>query len=452
VFAGGTYLLVQMKQERASPEVVVDISHLPDLAGSWWAADGLHIGALTTIRDTRQLEVVRSHYQGLAEACAAFGSMQIQMTGTLGGNVCNGSPASDAVPALMAFDAQLVFARTGGERTLPLSRFLLAPGQPALQPGEVLARIVLPRPAERTGSAFIKISRVAADLAKASAAAVLVRDGDRIVDCKLAFGSVAPTVMRAEGAEAFLRGKRFSPELALEAGEMVMDEVSPIDDVRSTAWYRREVCKAITYDLLVAAWDRACEGPQPLPIAAVRSTTSRQVRAGRRVSKGQKAEISLRVNGERHRLWVAPNELLLNVLRDKLELTGSKYGCGIGECGACTVLIDGRPALSCLTLAVAVDGADILTVEGLQAPGGGLHPLQEAFLDHQAFQCGYCTPGVLMMSKALLDDLPAPGEEDVREYLRGNRCRCTGFVSIVRAVLSCVQPPAPASGSSVSEG
>jgi carbon-monoxide dehydrogenase small subunit len=145
------------------------------------------------------------------------------------------------------------------------------------------------------------------------------------------------------------------------------------------------------------------------------------------------------VNGEQHRVWVQPNDLLLNVLREDLELTGPKYGCGIGECGACTVLLNGRPALACLTLAVVADGTEVVTVEGLQARGGALHPLQEAFLDQQAFQCGYCTPGILMMSKALLDDIPAPDEDDVREYLRGNRCRCTGFASIVRAVLSSVE-------------
>ncbi len=149
--------------------------------------------------------------------------------------------------------------------------------------------------------------------------------------------------------------------------------------------------------------------------------------------------LTLRVNGEQRHAWVTPNDLLLNVLREDLEFTGPKYGCGIGECGACTVLLNGRPALACLTLALAADGAEVVTVEGLQAADGALHPLQEAFLDHQAFQCGYCTPGILMMSKTLLDDIPVPDEDDVREYLRGNRCRCTGFASIIRAVLSSVE-------------
>jgi xanthine dehydrogenase iron-sulfur cluster and FAD-binding subunit A len=440
LLAGGTYLLVQMKQEQVSPDVVVNIGDLSALSGASWSEEGYHIGALTKIRETRELPSVRDHYQVLAEACASFGSMQIQMMGTLGGNVCNGSPASDAVPALTALDASVVLAGAGGMRSLPLSAFLLGPGETDLRPGEIVTQVLLPRPPDGAGSAFIKISRVAADLAKVSGAAVLVREGDRILDCRLAFGSVAPTVIRAERAEAFLRGRGFSPELALAAGEIAMSEVSPIDDVRSSAWYRREVCKTVTHDLLIAAWDRAAEArPAPHVASAGHQQLVADHRGTRHLQAGQKAQIVLRVNGEHHRVRVAANDLLLNVLRENLELTGSKYGCGIGECGACTVLLDGRPTLACLTLAAAVDGADIVTVEGLRAADGSLHPLQESFLDHQAFQCGYCTPGILIMSKALLDDLPTPDEEDVREYLRGNRCRCTGFMSITRAVLACAE-------------
>ena len=440
LLADGTYLLVQIKQEHKTPPVVINIGKLPGLRGASWRDGRLAVGSLSSIRETHDLPVVASHYQALAEACAAFGSMQIQMMGTIGGNVCNGSPASDAVPALMAFDAELALVGTQGERSVPLAEFLLGPGQTAIRPGEVLTQLLLPRPVQGTGSAFIKITRVAADLAKASAAAVIVRDGDTIVDCKLAFGSLAPTVFRAEKAEAFLRGKAFSADLALAAGEIAMEEVSPIDDVRSTAWYRRQVVKAVTHDLLLAAWERAAEDRPalvetpalPAELVAIPADAILQTAAD------EKVLIELSVNGERHQVWVAPNDLLLNVLREELELTGPKYGCGIGECGACTMLLNGRPVLGCLVLAVTADGAEIVTVEGLQAPDGTLHPLQEAFLDEQAFQCGYCTPGILMMSRALLDDIPEPDEDDVRDYLRGNRCRCTGFTSIARAVLSQV--------------
>jgi carbon-monoxide dehydrogenase small subunit len=136
-------------------------------------------------------------------------------------------------------------------------------------------------------------------------------------------------------------------------------------------------------------------------------------------------------------VWAAPNELLLNVLRDQLELTGTKYGCGIGECSACTVQMDGKPVLACLVLAVSAQGREIRTVEGLQGPDGKLDALQEAFVEHAAFQCGYCTPGMLMTAESLMAEQPNPTEDQIRSYLRGNLCRCTGYASIVRAVMSC---------------
>ncbi len=145
--------------------------------------------------------------------------------------------------------------------------------------------------------------------------------------------------------------------------------------------------------------------------------------------------VRFRLNGAECEWSVAGNDLLLTQLREHEGLTGSKYGCGIGECGACTVHVDGRPTLSCLTLAQAVDGAEVLTIEGLMRDGR-LDPVQEAFLDQAALQCGFCTPGMIMMGRALLDETPAPAEGDVRDFLRGNLCRCTGYASIVRAILA----------------
>ncbi|MFN8204661.1 MAG: (2Fe-2S)-binding protein [Solirubrobacteraceae bacterium] len=141
------------------------------------------------------------------------------------------------------------------------------------------------------------------------------------------------------------------------------------------------------------------------------------------------------LNGEPRELAVAPNELLMNVIRETEQLTGTKYGCGIGECGACAVHVDGQPLLSCLMLAVEVDGREVTTVEGI-ARDGRLDPVQEAFLDEGGVQCGYCTPGMVIMSRALLDENPRPTELEVRHYLRGSLCRCTGYHGIVRAVLS----------------
>lgn len=145
--------------------------------------------------------------------------------------------------------------------------------------------------------------------------------------------------------------------------------------------------------------------------------------------------VILRINNQEYALEVAPNETLLDVLRDRLGLTGTKMGCNRGDCGACTVLVDGRPVNSCLVLAVRVDGRPISTVEGL-AQGEDLHPLQAAFLDHGAVQCGFCTPGMLMTAKGLLSQNPRPSKSEIQEALSGNLCRCTGYVKIIEAIES----------------
>ncbi|OYT47226.1 MAG: (2Fe-2S)-binding protein [Desulfurococcales archaeon ex4484_42] len=143
--------------------------------------------------------------------------------------------------------------------------------------------------------------------------------------------------------------------------------------------------------------------------------------------------IKFKLNGELVEVDVRPNELLLNVLREKFHLTGTKYSCGLGECGACTVLVDGEPVLACLTLAVDVDGKEVVTIEGL-AKNGELDPIQRAFAEEGAIQCGFCTPGFIIITKALLSENPNPTEEEIREYIRGNLCRCTGYVNIVKAI------------------
>ena len=153
----------------------------------------------------------------------------------------------------------------------------------------------------------------------------------------------------------------------------------------------------------------------------------------------QKERLQLTINGEPCEFWVEPNTLLVNLLRDEMELTGTKYGCGTGQCGGCTVLVNGEPILSCLTLALAVDGAEILTIEGVAEPDGTLDPIQEAFLDAAAIQCGYCTPGMILMAKDLLNKNPAPSEDQIREHIKGNLCRCTGYHRIVKAIKMCAK-------------
>jgi len=145
--------------------------------------------------------------------------------------------------------------------------------------------------------------------------------------------------------------------------------------------------------------------------------------------------IETKINGISYRLEVGPHWTLLELLRDVLRLTGAKDGCGMGECGSCTVIMDGKTIYSCLTLAVRADGKEVLTIEGL-ARGEELDPVQKAFIEHGAFQCGFCTPGMILSGKALLDENPNPTEEEIRRGISGNLCRCTGYNMIVEAIQS----------------
>ena len=146
-------------------------------------------------------------------------------------------------------------------------------------------------------------------------------------------------------------------------------------------------------------------------------------------------EVTITVNGTKHRFTVGPKERLLDTLRERLHLTGTKEGCGVGECGACTVILDGEAVHSCMVLTAQVDGSEVLTVEGLEVDER-LHPLQEAFIKHHAVQCGFCTPGMLMSAKALLDKNPNPTREEIKTAIEGNLCRCTGYEQIIEAIES----------------
>jgi carbon-monoxide dehydrogenase small subunit len=144
-------------------------------------------------------------------------------------------------------------------------------------------------------------------------------------------------------------------------------------------------------------------------------------------------ELKITVNGDVHHLFVETHRTLLEVLRDAIGLTGTKNGCDMGECGACTVLLNGKPVNSCLVLAHEADGQEVLTIEGL-SEGSTLHPIQKAFVEHGAIQCGFCTPGMIMSAKALMDQKPRANRDEIRHALRGNLCRCTGYVKIIEAV------------------
>jgi len=255
VMAGGTDLLVQMKMERQHPQTVVSLRRVAAL-NHITPNGGLTLGATTPIRLLYQALVSSGQYAALAEACNWFSTVQIMNMATVGGNLCNASPAADSAPSLLVHSAAVSLQSREGERTLPLDSFFLGPGRTALRPGELLTAVHLPPSAPNTGSAFIKLARVVADISQVCAAVQLTREDNLIRAARIAFGSVAPTPVRAVRAEAALVGQPFSLELAEHAASLAAQEISPITDVRATREYRQRAAAVIVRDSILKAWER----------------------------------------------------------------------------------------------------------------------------------------------------------------------------------------------------
>ncbi|HZQ06168.1 MAG TPA: xanthine dehydrogenase family protein subunit M [Anaerolineae bacterium] len=260
IIAGGTDLLVQMKMERRQPSHLISLARINALH-EIQNGNSLTIGAATSIHALHQFLATssrrtHSQFSALAEACNAFSTVQIMYMATLGGNLCNASPAADTAPCLLVFDANVTLQSNSGERVIPLTEFFVGPGKTVLHSDELLTHVHLPAPAPHTGSAFLKISRVIADISQVCAAARITRDGNLVQDARIALGSVAPTPIRAPRAESALIGQPFSSELAEQVGEIAADEIKPISDVRATRDYRQRVARVIVRDALVRAWER----------------------------------------------------------------------------------------------------------------------------------------------------------------------------------------------------
>ena len=255
MIAGGTDLLVWMKMGRVSPQHVISLSRVPALR--YLITDqGLRLGALTTFREVEKHWLIPRKYTALFEAAKSVTSVQIKHMGTIGGNLCNASPAADSAPPLLAFGAKVRLADDQRERVLPLEEFFVGNGVTCLSPKEILVEVQVAELSGPTGSAFIKMARVAADLAKISVAAMVVRQGEVCKDCGIAMGGVAKVPMRLRKTEEVLRGKRFDPDLVSKAGLQASEEIQPRSR-RSTAFYKKEVTKILIRDALGLAWTRA---------------------------------------------------------------------------------------------------------------------------------------------------------------------------------------------------
>jgi len=256
VLAGGTDLLVRMKQGVLRPKYLISINKIKELNYIEDRGDHVAIGAATKLRTIEKSSLVKELFTALYEAIESMAGVQIRNMGTLGGNLCNASPAADTAPPLLVFDAEVVLAGPNGRRVVPITEFFTGPGRTVMARNELLVEVRIPKPVKPTGSAFIKIARVAMDLAKVNIAVALRMNDGVVEDAKVALGSVAPTPMRAYKTEEFLKGKELTEDVMWEAAKIVRTEVKPITDIRSTAEYRREVSGVILVDALKKAMER----------------------------------------------------------------------------------------------------------------------------------------------------------------------------------------------------
>lgn len=260
VIAGGTDLLVQMKQEVISPKYLINIMKIPEMQFIKKEKDWLRIGAATKWNEIVDFCAKDDKYTALYEASHSLGKIQVRNMGTIGGNLCTASPAADSAPAILALNGRVKLACLGRERTLDLEDFFKGVNVTALAPNEIMTEIQIPSIQKGTGSAFLKITRVGADISKISCAVAVERQGEICTSCQIVLGAVAPVPLKLKDANITIGGKHVDSSLLDEVGRKVYEGIKPITDIRSTADYRRQVAAVLFKDVFWMAWKRAGEG------------------------------------------------------------------------------------------------------------------------------------------------------------------------------------------------
>ncbi|MBS1253353.1 MAG: Carbon monoxide dehydrogenase medium chain [Anaerolineales bacterium] len=443
IMAGGTDLVIELERGLRQAPTVIDVTRIPDLDAVTLDDDGLiHLGPLVTHNHLVDSNIIIERAFPLAQAAWSVGGPQIRNRGTVAGNVITASPANDTITPLMALDASVTLASKQSRRTVAFEDFFLGVRQPALADGEMLIDIAFPAMRETERGCFIKLGlRRAQAISVLNVAVVLDFNGDTVTRARVAMGSVAPTVIRAPQAERVLVGSVLDDDAIDETARLASRAARPIDDLRGTAEYRREMVRRLTRRALRqlrdaterAGWPQkramlwGPNGPQPSRLAA----------SAVHQNNGQQP-IETVVNGKRVTIRNANGKTLLDALREDAGLTGTKEGCAEGECGACTVWLDGVAVDACLVPAPRAHGAEVVTIEGLAASENptvdDVHPVQRAFILEGGVQCGYCTPGLIMAGAALLRENTSPTMGEIKQSITGNLCRCTGYYKVLSAI------------------
>jgi xanthine dehydrogenase iron-sulfur cluster and FAD-binding subunit A len=441
IMAGGTDLIIEMQNGVRTPKVLIDVTRIGGLNRIKLKDDGLiHVGPMVSHTQAAASKLLQERALPLAQACWWVGAPALRNRGTLAGNLVTASPANDTITALRALGAQVTLRNTQRERTVPLGEFYLGVRKTVMEPDEMLVDIAFPPLKQNQTGIYLKVGlrRVLA-IAVTNVAIVVGRDDrQRVTDAHIALGSVAPTIVRAPEAEAALKEGELTDAHIQDVAELAVKAARPIDDVRGSGWFRSQEVEALVRRGLtqIAAGDVRMDLPVPGRMVKLWGRAKQWPRlSGPTIAHhtGGDQPIQTVINGENVTVEGANGKTLLRMLREDLGLVGTKAGCEEGECGSCTVWLDGIATLACLTPAPRAHGARVQTIEGL-AEEGELHPVQQAFVDEDAVQCGYCTPGFVMSAAKLLEEFPGPDREQIKTAVSGNLCRCTGYYKIVQAV------------------
>lgn len=451
IIAGATDLMLEMERGiRKGINTLIDITRIKGLDHIQLDENNhIHLGALVTHGECAASKIIIEQAFPLAKACHEVGAPQIRNRGTIAGNLITASPANDTITPLMALNAKVVLESVRGRREVPLAEFYKGVRITVMQPDEMMVEINFPALQTNQRGTFYKLGlRKAQAISVIDCAVVLTLDGGTISQAAITLGAVAPVIVHADEAEQFLLGKRPEEATISKAAELAMKGAHPIDDIRGSGAYRLEMVRICVKRSLAALTSNEEKSGYPTHPVLLRACTDLhgyhfnpaavlQQTMHHKVSQAEPA-IETTINGKKFKFSTGQHKSLLRLLREEAGLIGTKEGCAEGECGACTVFMDGMAVMSCLVPAVRAHGANIVTIEGI-AQEGKLHPVQQAFIDKGAVQCGYCTPGFIMSSVMLLDEIAGPNHAEIKEAISGNLCRCTGYYSIVAAVEQAAQ-------------
>ncbi|NMC13932.1 MAG: 2Fe-2S iron-sulfur cluster binding domain-containing protein [Chloroflexi bacterium] len=452
IVAGATDLILEMERGvRTGIDTLIDITRIPGLNRITLDENEIiHIGPMVTHNHCVASKLIVERAFPLALAAWQVGAPQIRNRGTVAGNLITASPANDTISPLMALGARVTLASKQGERCISLEDFYTGVRKTVMRPDEMLVDIAFPVMQNNQRGTFMKLGlRQAQAISLVNVAMILkfnedVKDGidqTPITQAMITLGAVAPTIIHAKQAESFLAGKILDETIISHAAELAMQAAKPIDDLRSPADYRAEMVRVCTSRGLFALKqneERAVFPVEPILLWGHKGNCVTPPLDKTSRHNGNAAGISTRINGQDFNFNQGADKTLLRLIREEAQMTGTKEGCAEGECGACTVFMDGLAVMSCLVPAPRAHQADIVTIEGI-ADEEKLHPVQQAFIDEGAVQCGYCTPGFIMSAVKLLEENPNPSREQIKQAITGNLCRCTGYYAIVSAIERAAQ-------------